>query len=209
MGMARHARLQLGGNLFPEDLSRAFVQAVNLKLMLGEISALVELTGERVLEDGLRIAGNGGGYKDPVAPDNWTRVSEARNGRAPRHVAMRCHIPGNRNVARRIEDSRGARPPEGWPVLAVGSDRQNEDEDDTRSHRLRHPLSAKLKRNESSRQETRRARTVAGGRPRPKIGINDVLIQVLRASICGTDVHIYNWDAWAQQTIPVPMVIGP
>ncbi len=42
----------------------------------------------------------------------------------------------------------------------------------------------------------------------PKIGINDVLIRVLRTGICGTDVHIYNWDEWAQQTIPVPMAIG-
>ncbi|HLM98830.1 MAG TPA: L-threonine 3-dehydrogenase [Bryobacteraceae bacterium] len=44
--------------------------------------------------------------------------------------------------------------------------------------------------------------------PEPKIGINDILIRVKRASVCGTDVHIYNWDAWAKQTIPVPMVIG-
>ncbi len=44
--------------------------------------------------------------------------------------------------------------------------------------------------------------------PPPKIGINDVLIQVLRAGICGTDVHIYKWDDWAQRTIPVPMAIG-
>ena len=42
----------------------------------------------------------------------------------------------------------------------------------------------------------------------PKIGINDVLIKVLRTGICGTDVHIYKWDAWAQSTIPVPMAIG-
>ncbi len=42
----------------------------------------------------------------------------------------------------------------------------------------------------------------------PKIGINDVLIKVLRTGICGTDVHIYRWDEWAQETIPVPMVIG-
>ncbi|HEV3338761.1 MAG TPA: L-threonine 3-dehydrogenase [Pirellulales bacterium] len=42
----------------------------------------------------------------------------------------------------------------------------------------------------------------------PEIGINDVLIRVLRTGICGTDVHIYNWDAWAQKTIPVPMVVG-
>jgi len=44
--------------------------------------------------------------------------------------------------------------------------------------------------------------------PVPKYGINDVLIKVQKTAICGTDVHIYNWDAWAQKTIPVPMVIG-
>jgi len=42
----------------------------------------------------------------------------------------------------------------------------------------------------------------------PEIGINDVLIRVLRASICGTDVHIYKWDAWAAKTIKTPMAIG-
>ncbi|HEV2969286.1 MAG TPA: L-threonine 3-dehydrogenase [Pirellulales bacterium] len=44
--------------------------------------------------------------------------------------------------------------------------------------------------------------------PVPSIGINDVLIEVLRTGICGTDVHIYKWDAWAQKTIPVPMAVG-
>src|SRR5271165_4280847 len=44
--------------------------------------------------------------------------------------------------------------------------------------------------------------------PKPAIGINDVLIRVLRTGICGTDLHIYNWDEWAQSTIPVPLVIG-
>jgi threonine 3-dehydrogenase len=44
--------------------------------------------------------------------------------------------------------------------------------------------------------------------PVPDIGEFDVLIRVLRSSICGTDVHIYEWDAWAQKTIPTPMVIG-
>jgi len=44
--------------------------------------------------------------------------------------------------------------------------------------------------------------------PKPEIGINDVLIRVLRTGICGTDLHIYNWDEWAQRTIPVPMAIG-
>ena len=44
--------------------------------------------------------------------------------------------------------------------------------------------------------------------PRPTIGINDVLIRVLRTGICGTDLHIYNWDDWAARTIPVPMTIG-
>jgi threonine 3-dehydrogenase len=44
--------------------------------------------------------------------------------------------------------------------------------------------------------------------PEPKAGINDVLIRVDRTGICGTDLHIYKWDAWAQKTIPVPMVVG-
>lgn len=44
--------------------------------------------------------------------------------------------------------------------------------------------------------------------PVPKIGINDCLIRVHKTGICGTDLHIYNWDAWAQKTIPVPMVVG-
>ncbi len=43
---------------------------------------------------------------------------------------------------------------------------------------------------------------------RPRIGINDVLIRVHRAGICGTDVHIYKWDDWAQKTIPINLVIG-
>ncbi|MEM1403429.1 MAG: L-threonine 3-dehydrogenase [Pseudomonadota bacterium] len=44
--------------------------------------------------------------------------------------------------------------------------------------------------------------------PEPEVGINDVLIKVRRTAICGTDMHIYNWDDWAQKTIPVPMVVG-
>ncbi|MBA7632454.1 L-threonine 3-dehydrogenase [subsurface metagenome] len=44
--------------------------------------------------------------------------------------------------------------------------------------------------------------------PTPQIGINDVLIKIHKTSICGTDLHIFNWDAWAQKTIKPPMVIG-
>ena len=44
--------------------------------------------------------------------------------------------------------------------------------------------------------------------PIPQVGINDVLVKIHKAAICGTDVHIYNWNEWAQKTIPVPMVIG-
>jgi threonine 3-dehydrogenase len=44
--------------------------------------------------------------------------------------------------------------------------------------------------------------------PEPEIGINDVLIRVRKTGICGTDLHIYGWDAWAERTIPVPMVVG-
>ena len=44
--------------------------------------------------------------------------------------------------------------------------------------------------------------------PVPEIGPNDVLIKVKKTAICGTDVHIWNWDEWAQKTVPVPMVTG-
>jgi threonine 3-dehydrogenase len=44
--------------------------------------------------------------------------------------------------------------------------------------------------------------------PVPELGINDVLIRVERTAICGTDLHIYKWDEWAQKTIPVPMAVG-
>ncbi len=44
--------------------------------------------------------------------------------------------------------------------------------------------------------------------PVPEIGINDVLIKIHKTAICGTDVHIYNWDEWARKTIPVPMPVG-
>ncbi len=44
--------------------------------------------------------------------------------------------------------------------------------------------------------------------PVPECGHNDVLIKINKTAICGTDIHIYNWDKWAQQTIPVPMVVG-
>ncbi|MCG8640069.1 MAG: L-threonine 3-dehydrogenase [Desulfobacterales bacterium] len=44
--------------------------------------------------------------------------------------------------------------------------------------------------------------------PIPEIGHNEVLIKIVKTAICGTDVHIYNWDEWSQQTIPIPMPIG-
>jgi threonine 3-dehydrogenase len=44
--------------------------------------------------------------------------------------------------------------------------------------------------------------------PEPEPGINDVAIRVHTTGICGTDLHIYGWDAWARETIPVPMVVG-
>jgi len=44
--------------------------------------------------------------------------------------------------------------------------------------------------------------------PIPEMGINDVKIRVLKTAICGTDLHIYKWDSWAEKTIPVPMTIG-
>ena len=43
---------------------------------------------------------------------------------------------------------------------------------------------------------------------KPVPGPEDVLIRVSKVAICGTDMHIYNWDAWAQKTVPVPLVVG-
>jgi len=43
---------------------------------------------------------------------------------------------------------------------------------------------------------------------KPELGHNDLLIKIRKTAICGTDIHIYNWDDWAQSTIPVPMVVG-
>lgn len=44
--------------------------------------------------------------------------------------------------------------------------------------------------------------------PKPELGHNDLLIKINKTAICGTDIHIYNWDEWSQKTIPVPMVVG-
>ncbi len=44
--------------------------------------------------------------------------------------------------------------------------------------------------------------------PVPEVGVHDVRIRIRKTAICGTDVHIFNWDAWSQRTIPVPMIIG-
>ena len=44
--------------------------------------------------------------------------------------------------------------------------------------------------------------------PKPEIGPNDLLIQIKKTAICGTDIHIFNWDDWSLRTIPVPMVVG-
>ena len=44
--------------------------------------------------------------------------------------------------------------------------------------------------------------------PKPALGHNDVLIRVKKTAICGTDMHIFNWDEWSQRTIPVPMTVG-
>ncbi|BDM62756.1 L-threonine 3-dehydrogenase [Shewanella sp. NFH-SH190041] len=44
--------------------------------------------------------------------------------------------------------------------------------------------------------------------PMPEVGHNDLLIKIRKTAICGTDVHIYNWDDWSQKTIPVPMIVG-
>ena len=44
--------------------------------------------------------------------------------------------------------------------------------------------------------------------PVPEVGHNDIMIKIKKTAICGTDMHIYHWDEWSQQTIPVPMIVG-
>src|SRR5512138_1323151 len=44
--------------------------------------------------------------------------------------------------------------------------------------------------------------------PEPEVGVHDVMIRIEKTAICGTDVHIFNWDPWSQRTIPVPMIVG-
>ncbi|MGB0893127.1 MAG: L-threonine 3-dehydrogenase [Parashewanella sp.] len=44
--------------------------------------------------------------------------------------------------------------------------------------------------------------------PKPEMGYNDLLIKIRKTAICGTDIHIYNWDEWSQATIPTPMIVG-
>ncbi|MGQ8364186.1 L-threonine 3-dehydrogenase [Glaciecola sp. 1036] len=44
--------------------------------------------------------------------------------------------------------------------------------------------------------------------PKPNVGHNDILIKIRKTAICGTDMHIYHWDEWSQNTIPVPMIVG-
>lgn len=44
--------------------------------------------------------------------------------------------------------------------------------------------------------------------PMPTLGPNDVMIKIRKTAICGTDIHIYNWDAWAQAHVPVPLITG-
>ena len=44
--------------------------------------------------------------------------------------------------------------------------------------------------------------------PVPPVGHNDILVKIEYTSLCGTDMHIYNWNEWAQRTVPVPLIVG-
>jgi threonine 3-dehydrogenase len=50
--------------------------------------------------------------------------------------------------------------------------------------------------------------TLVRDAPLPEVGVHDVRIRIRKSAICGTDVHIYNWDEWSQKTVPVPMIVG-
>jgi threonine 3-dehydrogenase len=59
-----------------------------------------------------------------------------------------------------------------------------------------------------SKLERREGISLVRDAPEPEVGVHDVLIRIRKSAICGTDVHIYNWDAWSQRTVPVPMIVG-
>jgi threonine 3-dehydrogenase len=50
--------------------------------------------------------------------------------------------------------------------------------------------------------------TLVRDAPVPEVGVHDVRIRIRKSAICGTDVHIYNWDEWSRKTVPVPMIVG-
>jgi threonine 3-dehydrogenase len=50
--------------------------------------------------------------------------------------------------------------------------------------------------------------TLVRDAPLPEVGVHDVRIRIRKSAICGTDVHIYNWDEWSRKTVPVPMIVG-
>ncbi len=59
-----------------------------------------------------------------------------------------------------------------------------------------------------SKLKAERGLWMVENQPIPDVGPNDVLIRIVKSAICGTDLHIYKWDEWAQSTIPVPMIVG-
>ena len=126
--MTTDSRLHLGSDFLPEDLSAPFVETEDLELVLREIRAAIDLAGERILENGLRIVRDRAGDVDATAPDDWTRVTQARDQRAPCDVPVCLHVPRDGDAAR-FEDAGRLRPSEGWPVLGLGcGDKEDPDE---------------------------------------------------------------------------------
>ena len=140
---ARRAGTDLGGHALPDDFAGAFIETVDLELVLGEIAAAVQVAHERILENGLRVTRYRGGDEDTVSPDDGTGVPQAGNGSAPRHVAMGVDVPGDRGAAGGVEHAGRAGAAERRPVLRVGrGERKNQSGEGF--HKLRCSIRANL-----------------------------------------------------------------
>ena len=140
-------------------------------------------------------------------------------GLAGRDVPGHVRDPAHRGLARAVD--RAAQRPRAEDRAAAPALRRARASATTRrsprwprGRARRRPVERRREPVASARcaRSSRRSRARDSGSrtsPRPSSGINDVLIRVHKTGICGTDLHIHRWDAWARETVPVPMVDRP
>src|SRR6185503_14435309 len=91
--MTRDARNTFARRFLPDDPSGALVEAIKLEPVLRGVGAAVELSGERVLKDGFRVARDGRGHENTVSPDDGAGVPEAGNRCAPGDIPFCRYVP--------------------------------------------------------------------------------------------------------------------